>query len=71
MSDHVTEEPLQVEYDITVVDGEHGRRLAALQSAAILEVLTWFHLRATSCGPASADQPRAGDRCRPNGRRRA
>lgn len=57
MANHVPEEPLQVEYDITVVDGEHGRRLAALQSAAILEVLTWFHQRATSRGPASADQP--------------
>lgn len=71
MASHVLEEPLQVEYDITVVDGEHGRRLAALQSVAILEVLTWFHQHAASRGPAPLEQPRAGYRCRTNGRRRA
>lgn len=34
---------LRVEYDITVVGGEQGRRLAALQARAVLDVLAWFH----------------------------
>jgi hypothetical protein len=33
---------LQFDYEITTVDGERGRRLAAEQAAAILEVLDWF-----------------------------
>lgn len=33
---------LQVEFEITTVDGEHGRRLAALQAEAILDVLRWW-----------------------------
>ncbi|MEV4512577.1 hypothetical protein AB0K00_26860 [Dactylosporangium sp. NPDC049525] len=37
------EAPLQVDFDITVVGGEHGRRLAALQAEAVLDVLTWLH----------------------------
>jgi hypothetical protein len=46
-SDGTTEKPLRVEYDLTVVGGESGHRLAALQAAAILDVLTWFHEQAT------------------------
>ncbi|WP_327006049.1 hypothetical protein OHA72_01385 [Dactylosporangium sp. NBC_01737] len=38
-----TEDALQVDFDITVVGGEHGRRLAALQAEAVLDVLTWLH----------------------------
>jgi hypothetical protein len=39
-------QPFELDYDITVVDGEQGRRLAALQADAILDVLTWFHQHA-------------------------
>ncbi len=35
-------EPDEVEYDITVVDGPAGRRLAAVQAQAILDVLAWW-----------------------------
>ncbi|WP_203780361.1 hypothetical protein [Paractinoplanes rishiriensis] len=38
-----TDAPLQVDFDITVVDGEHGRRLAVLQAQVVLDVLTWLH----------------------------
>ena len=38
-----TEGALQVDFDITMVGGEHGRRLAALQAEAVLDVLTWLH----------------------------
>jgi hypothetical protein len=41
-------EPAEVDFDITVVDGEAGRRLAALQAQAILDVLTWFREHATA-----------------------
>jgi hypothetical protein len=41
-------EPAEVDVDITVVDGEAGRRLAALQAQAILDVLTWFREHATA-----------------------
>lgn len=34
---------LDVQFDVTVIDGEAGRRLAALQADAILDVLTWLH----------------------------
>jgi hypothetical protein len=34
---------LTMQFDITVVDGEAGRRLAALQAEVILDVLTWLH----------------------------
>ena len=34
---------LDVEFDVAVIDGEAGRRLAALQADAILDVLTWLH----------------------------
>ena len=33
----------RVEFDVTVVGGEAGRRLAVLQAAVILDVLTWLH----------------------------
>jgi hypothetical protein len=36
---------LEFDYEITTVDGECGRRLAAEQAAAILEVLEWFQRR--------------------------
>lgn len=32
-----------VQFDVTVVDGEAGRRLATLQAEVILDVLTWLH----------------------------
>ncbi|MGH3950645.1 MAG: hypothetical protein ACRDSE_16270 [Pseudonocardiaceae bacterium] len=38
-----TVEPAEVEYDISVVDGPAGRRLAAVQAQAILDVLAWWH----------------------------
>ncbi|MET7427118.1 hypothetical protein [Dactylosporangium sp. NPDC005555] len=38
-----TEDALQVEFNITVVGGEQGRRLAVLQAEAVLDVLTWLH----------------------------
>lgn len=34
---------LDVQFDVAVIDGEAGRRLAALQADAILDVLTWLH----------------------------
>jgi hypothetical protein len=37
-----TPRELEFDYEITIVDGERGRRLAATQAAAILEVLEWF-----------------------------
>ncbi|MFI7218406.1 hypothetical protein [Micromonospora maritima] len=33
----------EVRFDVTVLDGEAGRRLAVLQAEAILDVLTWLH----------------------------
>ncbi|MDP9799007.1 hypothetical protein J2S43_007519 [Catenuloplanes nepalensis] len=35
-------ERLQVEFEISTVDGERGKRLAALQARAILEILCWW-----------------------------
>jgi hypothetical protein len=35
-------EPDEVEYDITVVDGPAGLRLAAVQAQAILDILIWW-----------------------------
>lgn len=40
--------PLLVEFDLTVVEGEAGRRLAVLQAEVILDVLTWLHDHPTS-----------------------
>lgn len=42
-ADPESRERFEVDFDITVVDGEKGRRLAVLQAEAILDVLTWFH----------------------------
>jgi hypothetical protein len=33
----------EVRFEVTVVDGEAGRRLAALQAEAVLDVLAWLH----------------------------
>ncbi len=44
-------QPFEVEFDITVVDGAEGRRLAALQAQAIVDVLTWLHEHATADSP--------------------
>ncbi|MFI6782829.1 hypothetical protein [Micromonospora sp. NPDC050276] len=43
------EKPPQVDFEINVVDGEHGKRLAALQAQAVVDVLLWLseHHRAT------------------------
>ncbi|MFB9850510.1 hypothetical protein ACFFMR_08950 [Micromonospora andamanensis] len=30
-------------FDVTVLDGDAGRRLAVLQAEVILDVLTWLH----------------------------
>lgn len=37
------EGPLQIDYDVKVVAGEQGQRLAILQAEAVLDVLTWLH----------------------------
>jgi hypothetical protein len=34
--------PLEFEFDIVIVDGERGQRLAIVQANSILEVLEWF-----------------------------
>ena len=34
--------PFAVEFDITVVDGDEGDRLAVAQAEAILDVVTWL-----------------------------
>lgn len=36
-------EGLTVKFDVTVVEGEAGRRLARVQARAVLDVLVWFH----------------------------
>jgi hypothetical protein len=36
-------DPIDADFDITVVDGEAGRQLAILQAQTIMEVLTWLH----------------------------
>ncbi|MEU1808415.1 hypothetical protein [Micromonospora aurantiaca (nom. illeg.)] len=36
---------LHMDFDVTVVGGEQGRRLAALQAEAVLDVLTWLYER--------------------------
>jgi hypothetical protein len=33
---------VEMDYDITIVDGERGRRLAIIQVESILEVVEWF-----------------------------
>jgi hypothetical protein len=54
-ADHTEQPALDVEFDITVVDGEEGRRLAVLQAQAIVDVLTWLHDHA-SAGSAEPDE---------------
>ena len=44
---------LEVDFDITVVDGEAGRRLGVLQAEVILDVLTWLHQHRRSAGSTS------------------
>ncbi|MBT8227519.1 MAG: hypothetical protein HKP61_20295 [Dactylosporangium sp.] len=39
-------ETLAVVFDLTVVHGAEGRRLAVLQAQAIIAVLTWLHEQA-------------------------
>jgi len=36
------ERAIQFDYEIALVDGEQGRRLAIEQAYAVLEVLEWF-----------------------------
>jgi hypothetical protein len=43
----------EVDFDVTVVDGEAGRRLAILQAEVILDVLTWLHQHQLSGRSAS------------------
>ena len=44
---------LEVDFDVTVVDGEAGRRLGVLQAEVILDVLTWLHQHRRSAGSSS------------------
>jgi hypothetical protein len=37
------EAPLDVEFDVEIISGEPGRRLAVLQAEAVLDVLSWFN----------------------------
>ncbi|MGH8880238.1 MAG: hypothetical protein ACRD0P_23275 [Stackebrandtia sp.] len=48
-------------FDVTVVDGEEGRRLAGLQAQALLDVLSWFYERATSSHTSSGVAVEARD----------
>ena len=52
-------EPAEVQYDVTIVDGAAGKRLAAVQARAILDVLLWWrdHTRATPTGKDGVAQP--------------
>ncbi|MEU7901738.1 hypothetical protein [Actinoplanes sp. NPDC049118] len=49
---------LEFDYEITVVDGERGRRLAAVQTAAIQEVLESLHCPVKA---SAAGHPPRGD----------
>ncbi|WBB77699.1 hypothetical protein O7606_15615 [Micromonospora sp. WMMD882] len=42
----------EVQFDVTVLDGEAGRRLAMLQAEVILDVLTWRHDQRHHAEPA-------------------
>ncbi|MEU1808431.1 hypothetical protein [Micromonospora aurantiaca (nom. illeg.)] len=42
----------EVRFDVTVLDGEAGRRLAVLQAEVILDVLTWLHDQQHHAEPA-------------------
>ncbi|TDC57898.1 hypothetical protein E1258_21380 [Micromonospora sp. KC207] len=47
--------PQTVDFEIDLVDGEHGERLAASQARAILDVLTWFaEHRGTPTSPSES-----------------
>jgi hypothetical protein len=41
-----SQDDIEFEFDVIVVDGERGRRLAAAQVDSILEVLEWFSRKA-------------------------
>ncbi|MFE7869885.1 hypothetical protein ACFUYE_05995 [Micromonospora humida] len=55
----MSEEQPHVEFEITVVDGEQGRRLATLQANAILDALQWLadHHHATGAENNDAEEP--------------
>ncbi|WP_032718128.1 hypothetical protein [Salinispora oceanensis] len=42
----------EVRFDVTVLDGEAGRRLAVLQAEVVLDVLTWLHDQQHHAEPA-------------------
>jgi hypothetical protein len=46
-------EPREVHHDITVVDGPAGKRLAAVQAQAILDVMTWWREHTSHPEPQS------------------
>ena len=46
---------LEIAFDITVVGGAEGRRLAVLQAEAILDVLTWLQDHAKADDPEGAE----------------
>lgn len=52
-------EPAEVQYDITIVHGAAGKRLAAVQAGAILDVVLWWrdHTRAMDIGEGNAPRP--------------
>jgi hypothetical protein len=53
----MSKERPRVEFQITTVGGEQGKRLAALQANAILDALRWLsdHHRATRPDSSDAD----------------
>ena len=42
----------EVRFDVTVLDGEAGRRLVVLQAEVVLDVLTWLHDQRHRAEPA-------------------
>lgn len=42
----------EVRFDVTVLDGDAGRRLAVLQAEVILDALTWLHDQRHHAPPA-------------------
>lgn len=38
----------EVQFEVTVLDGDAGRRLAVLQAEVILDLLTWLHQHRTA-----------------------
>jgi hypothetical protein len=59
--DDPTDRPLEVQFDITVVDGAEGKRLSALQAKAILDVLTWWYEHASDLGQRIPPSGRRAD----------